>query len=143
MNVIEIEGLRTGYGRQIIHDGLDLSVRAGEVFTIVGGSGSGKTTLLRHMLGLEVPLQGSVRVFGGSPLAGGFDAWRSLRRRWGVLFQGGALYSALDVYDNIALPRSQVCVSKLSAWDTSTLSASVRPRPNFFLAFANTSGIFA
>jgi phospholipid/cholesterol/gamma-HCH transport system ATP-binding protein len=104
VNVIEIEGLWTGYGSQIVHAGIDLAIRHGEVFTLVGGSGAGKTTLLRHMLGLETPLRGSVRVFGQPPAQGGFDAWRALRRRWGVLFQEGALYSALDVFDNIALP---------------------------------------
>ena len=104
MEAIEIRGLWTAYGKQIVHAGIDLSVRQGEVFTLVGGSGSGKTTLLRHMLGLETPLRGSVRVFGRSPVQGRFDAWRELRRRWGVLFQGGALYSALDVFDNVALP---------------------------------------
>lgn len=104
MNVIEIEGLWTAYGEQIVHAGIDLAVAQGEVFTLVGGSGSGKTTLLRHMLGLETPMRGTVRVFGQAPGGGTFDAWRALRRRWGVLFQGGALYSALDVFDNIALP---------------------------------------
>lgn len=104
MNVIEIEGLWTGYGKQVVHAGIDLTVGQGEVFSLVGGSGAGKTTLLRHMLGLEIPLRGNVRVFGRPPSQGGFDGWRALRRRWGVLFQGGALYSALDVFDNIALP---------------------------------------
>jgi phospholipid/cholesterol/gamma-HCH transport system ATP-binding protein len=104
VNVIEIEGLWTGYGDQVVHAGIDLAVRQGEVFTLVGGSGAGKTTLLRHMLGLEQPLRGAVRVFGQPPSHGSFDAWRALRRRWGALFQGGALYSALDVFDNIALP---------------------------------------
>jgi phospholipid/cholesterol/gamma-HCH transport system ATP-binding protein len=104
VNVIEIEGLWTAYGKQIVHAGLDLAVVQGEVFTLVGGSGSGKTTLLRHMLGLEKAMRGTVRVFGQVPGEGTFDAWRALRRRWGVLFQGGALYSALDVFDNIALP---------------------------------------
>jgi phospholipid/cholesterol/gamma-HCH transport system ATP-binding protein len=104
MNVIEIEGLWTAYGAQVVHSGIDLTVRQGEVFSLVGGSGSGKTTLLRHMLGLEIPLRGTVRVFGQPPGQGRFDAWRALRRRWGVLFQSGALFSALDVFDNIALP---------------------------------------
>jgi phospholipid/cholesterol/gamma-HCH transport system ATP-binding protein len=104
MNVIEIEGLWTAYGKQVIHAGIDLTILQGEVFTLVGGSGAGKTTLLRHMLGLESPLRGTLRVFGQSPAQGSFDQWRALRRRWGVLFQGGALYSALDVFDNIALP---------------------------------------
>jgi phospholipid/cholesterol/gamma-HCH transport system ATP-binding protein len=104
MNVIEIEGLWTAYGQQTVHSGIDLIVQGGEVFTLVGGSGAGKTTLLRHMLGLDRPMRGTVRVFGQNPAQGGFDAWRALRRRWGVLFQGGALYSALDVFDNVALP---------------------------------------
>src|SRR5215831_3475631 len=104
MNVIEIEGLWTAYGKQVVHAGLDLTIERGEVFTLVGGSGAGKSTLMRHMLGLEVPLRGTVRVFGEEPAQGSFDDWRALRRRWGVLFQGGALYSALDVFDNIALP---------------------------------------
>jgi len=104
VNVIEIEALWTRYGKQVIHAGIDLSIRQGEVFTLVGGSGAGKTTLVRHMLGLEMPMRGAVRVFGQSPAQGSFDEWRALRRRWGVLFQGGALYSALDVFDNIALP---------------------------------------
>jgi len=104
MNVIDIEGLWTRYGKQVIHAGIDLTILQGEVFTLVGGSGAGKTTLVRHMLGLETPMRGTVRVFGQSPAQGSFDEWRALRRRWGVLFQGGALYSALDVFDNIALP---------------------------------------
>jgi phospholipid/cholesterol/gamma-HCH transport system ATP-binding protein len=107
-DVIEIAGLWTAYGKQVVHGGIDLTVRAGEVFTLVGGSGAGKTTLLRHMLGLETPLRGTVRVFGRAPTGGSFDAWRALRRRWGVLFQGGALYSALDVFDNVALPMREL-----------------------------------
>lgn len=103
-NAIEIKELWTGYGAQIVHRGLNLEIERGEVFTLVGGSGAGKTTLLRHMLGLEAPLRGSVKVFGHAPAEGNFDAWRALRRRWGVLFQGGALFSALSVFDNIALP---------------------------------------
>jgi len=104
MNVIDIEGLWTRYGKQVVHAGIDLTILQGEVFTRVGGSGAGKTTLVRHMLGLETLMRGTVRVFGQSPAQGSFDEWRTLRRRWGVLFQGGALYSALDVFDNIALP---------------------------------------
>jgi len=81
MNVIDIEGLWTRYGRQVIHAGIDLTILQGEVFTLVGGSGAGKTTLVRHMLGLETPMRGTVRVFGQSPAQGSFDEWRTLRRR--------------------------------------------------------------
>jgi phospholipid/cholesterol/gamma-HCH transport system ATP-binding protein len=79
-------------------------VQRGEVLALIGGSGSGKTTLLRLMLGLQVPSAGSIRIFG-HPL--GRCAARdleSVRYRWGVLFQQGALFSALSVFDNIALP---------------------------------------
>jgi phospholipid/cholesterol/gamma-HCH transport system ATP-binding protein len=102
--VIEIKGLWTRFGDTIVHRDIDLTVQRGEVLSLVGGSGSGKTTLLRQMLGLERPARGTVRVFG-QPLHGGDpDRLIALRHRWGVLFQEGALFSALSVYDNIALP---------------------------------------
>ncbi|HUO43307.1 MAG TPA: ATP-binding cassette domain-containing protein [Burkholderiales bacterium] len=102
--IIEIEGLWTQFGSHVVHRDIDLSVRRGEIMSLVGGSGSGKTTLLRQMLGLEQPARGEVRVFG-VPLHGGDQSrLRSLRNRWGMLFQEGALFSALTVFDNIALP---------------------------------------
>ncbi len=102
--LIEIEGLWTVFGDSVVHRDLNLSVAQGEVLALVGGSGSGKTTLLRQMLGLERPARGVVRVFG-IPLHGVPAAQlRRLRKRWGVLFQEGALYSALSVFDNVALP---------------------------------------
>jgi phospholipid/cholesterol/gamma-HCH transport system ATP-binding protein len=72
--------------------------------SLVGGSGSGKTTMLRQMLGLERPSRGEVRVFGVSLHGGGAGQLHELRHRWGMLFQEGALFSALTVYDNVALP---------------------------------------
>ncbi len=102
--LIEIEGLWTQFGDNVVHRDLSLTVAAGEVVALVGGSGSGKTTLLRQMLGLERPSRGTVRVFGiplhDAPVA----VLRKIRKRWGVLFQEGALYSALSVFDNVALP---------------------------------------
>jgi len=102
--IIEIRNLWTQFGSNVVHRGINLCVRRGEIMSLVGGSGSGKTTLLRQMLGLEKPTRGEVRVFG-IPLHGSDqDQLHKLRNRWGVLFQEGALFSALTVYDNIALP---------------------------------------
>jgi phospholipid/cholesterol/gamma-HCH transport system ATP-binding protein len=103
-DVVRIDGLWTRFGETIVHRDVTLGVHAGEVLALVGGSGSGKTTLLRQMLGLERPAQGTVRVFD-VPLQGDDRAALDrVRHRWGVLFQHGALFSALSVYDNVALP---------------------------------------
>ena len=102
--VIEVAGLWTQFGDHIVHQDLNLTVLPGEVVALVGGSGSGKTTLMRQILGLEQPSRGTVKVFG-IPLQGSnARLLHKIRKRWGVLFQQGALYSALSVYDNIALP---------------------------------------
>ncbi|MDP2639596.1 MAG: ATP-binding cassette domain-containing protein, partial [Betaproteobacteria bacterium] len=102
--VIEVESLWTQFGDHVVHRDLNLVVMPGEVVSLVGGSGSGKTTLMRQILGLEQPTRGTVKVFG-IPLQGSSaQLVQKIRKRWGVLFQEGALYSALSVYDNIALP---------------------------------------
>jgi phospholipid/cholesterol/gamma-HCH transport system ATP-binding protein len=103
-SVIDVEGLWTCFGSHVVHRDISLSVRRGEVMSLVGGSGSGKTTLLRQMLGLETPARGDVRVFGKPLHATPPTELRRLRDRCGVLFQEGALFSALTVFDNIALP---------------------------------------
>lgn len=102
--IIEVRNLWTQFGAQIVHRDLNLCVHRGEVLSLVGGSGSGKTTLLRQMLGLEKPARGEVLVFGQRLHDGDVEDLRQLRSRWGMLFQQGALFSALTVYDNIALP---------------------------------------
>lgn len=102
--IIEIRHLWTQFGAQVVHRDLNLCVHRGEVLSLVGGSGSGKTTLLRQMLGLEKPARGEVLVFGQRLHDGDVEELRQLRSRWGMLFQQGALFSALTVYDNIALP---------------------------------------
>jgi len=104
-HVIEIEGLVNTVGPGLIlHKNLELKVRRDEVLTLVGGSGSGKTQLLRVILGLKRPAAGKVRVFGVSWEDSSAKKVRDARRRMGMLFQNGALYSALTVYDNIAFP---------------------------------------
>lgn len=102
--VIEISNLRTQFGDHVVHADLDLTVNKGEVLSLVGGSGSGKTTLLRHMLGLTRPSAGSVRIFGENVATLDGARLHRLRSRWGMLFQHGALFSALNAFDNVALP---------------------------------------
>jgi phospholipid/cholesterol/gamma-HCH transport system ATP-binding protein len=101
---LEVTGLWTVFGDLVVHRDLELSVMRGEVVSLVGGSGSGKTTLLRQMLGLERPRRGSIRVFGVHLHSCDPELFKKIRKRWGVLFQHGALYSALSVFDNVALP---------------------------------------
>ena len=102
--VIEIGDLSTRFGRVWIHRHLNLKINAGEVVALVGGSGSGKTTLLRQMIGLLWPTTGSIKLFGEPLFGGGIHREQALRRRFGVLFQHGALFSAFNVFDNVAFP---------------------------------------
>ena len=104
-HVIEIEALVNTVGAGLVlHRDLNLAVRRDEVLALVGGSGSGKSQLLRVMLGLKQPHAGTVRVFGVSWTDPKWKRVRDARRRMGMLFQNGALYSALSVYDNVAFP---------------------------------------
>jgi phospholipid/cholesterol/gamma-HCH transport system ATP-binding protein len=104
-DVIQIEGLVNTVGiNTILHRDLNLRVRRDEVMSLVGGSGSGKTQLVRVILGLKRPTAGAVRVFGVSWDDPNAKKVRDARRRMGMLFQNGALYSALTVYENIAFP---------------------------------------
>ena len=102
--MIEVRNLWTQFGRQVVHRDVSLTVYRGEIISLVGGSGSGKTVLMRQMLGLEKPARGEVHVFGRRLHDNDRTAMRELRERWGVLFQEGALFSALNVYDNVAVP---------------------------------------
>lgn len=106
--VIDVRDLTTAFGTHVVHEHLDLQVMPGEILALVGGSGSGKTTLLRHILGLQRARAGSIDVFG-KPIESYQGAQRiALTRRWGMLFQSGALFSALPVFDNVALPLREV-----------------------------------
>ena len=102
--VISVKGLKTSFGEQIVHDGLDLQVRRGEIFGVVGGSGTGKSVLMRSIIGLQTPDAGEVKVFGESTVDRDDSETIEIRRRWGVLFQGGALFSTLTVAENVQLP---------------------------------------
>ena len=102
--VVEVEGLEAAYGdRRILH-GIDFRVARGEIRVIMGGSGSGKSTLLRHLLGLNRPVAGSVRLFGRDINRIGSRELQELRRRIGVSFQGGALFNSMTVLENVMFP---------------------------------------
>lgn len=102
--VISLRGIVTRFGRNVVHDGVDLDIARGEIVALVGGSGSGKTTLLRHVIGLTTPAAGELRLFGEPLHAGSIHQRIARKRRFGVLFQQGALFSAFSVGDNIAFP---------------------------------------
>ena len=108
--VIRIRGLHTRFGQAVIHRGIDLDVPRGEIVGLVGGSGSGKTTLLREIVGLLEPTAGTVELFGQPILAASASTRRAVRRRFGMLFQQGALFSAFSVFDNIAFPLRELRV---------------------------------
>jgi phospholipid/cholesterol/gamma-HCH transport system ATP-binding protein len=102
--VIEVRDLESAYGKRRILKGVSLDVLAGEILVIMGGSGSGKSTLLRHLVGLERPLSGSVRMLGCDLGACSAAERAAVRQRIGVAFQGGALLSSLSVGENMRLP---------------------------------------
>jgi len=102
--VISVRGVVNRFGTQRVHDGLDLDVWPGEVFGIVGGSGSGKSVLLRTMLGLQRPVQGSVRIEEQEVVGQPSSRLLTVKRRYGVTFQHGALFSSLTVARNVELP---------------------------------------
>lgn len=102
--VISVRALVTHYGPRPILKSVELDVRDGEILVIMGGSGSGKSTLLRHMLGLEAPTSGTIRILETDITAGDARALAELRRKIGVAFQSGALFSSMTVVENIVLP---------------------------------------
>ncbi|CAH0495615.1 putative ribonucleotide transport ATP-binding protein mkl [Novosphingobium sp. CECT 9465] len=101
---IRVRGIRNVFGENVIHDGLDLDVRKGEIIGVVGGSGTGKSVLMRTIIGLQTPESGEVEVLGQSITDARDDADIDIRSRWGVLFQGGALFSTLTVAENVEVP---------------------------------------
>ncbi|WP_322889529.1 MULTISPECIES: ABC transporter ATP-binding protein [unclassified Yoonia] len=102
--IIRVRGLVTRFGTTTVHDGLDLDVKRGEIIGVVGGSGTGKSVLLRSIVGLLKPAEGQIEVFGQSVRDTDADEYRALRRRWGVMFQDGALFSSLTVRQNVEAP---------------------------------------
>lgn len=103
-NVIEVRGLRSQFGPHVVHENLDLDLKRGEILGVVGGSGTGKSVLLRTIVGLKKPEAGTVRVFGTDVHSTHGPARAALERRWGVMFQDGALFSSLNVRENVEVP---------------------------------------
>ena len=103
-NVIEVRGLRNQFGSHVVHNNLDMDLRRGEILGVVGGSGTGKSVLLRSIVGLNRPAAGTVRVLGQDIATLSGPAREALERRWGVLFQNGALFSSLNVRENVEVP---------------------------------------
>jgi len=102
--IIRVRGLVNRFGAETVHDGIDLDVLRGEVLGVVGASGSGKSVLLRTIIGLNRPAAGDVEAFGSNTLTMGSNEQREVEKRWGVLFQDGALFSSLTVAENIEVP---------------------------------------
>ena len=102
--VIRVHDLTNRFGAQVVHEHLDLDVRQGEILGVVGGSGTGKSVLMRSIIGLQQPASGEIDVFGESMGDRSAAQAKDVRRRWGVLFQNGALFSTLTVAENVQVP---------------------------------------
>ena len=104
---IEVRGLTMAYGSRVIQKDLDFTVNRGDIFVIMGGSGCGKSTLLKHMIGLYEPAAGEI-LYGGASFQRADDEERDrMRRGWGITYQGGGLFSAMTLAENVALPLQQ------------------------------------
>lgn len=104
---VVIKGLTNAFGDFVVHEDLSLKVRRGEILGVVGGSGTGKSVLMRSIIGLQIPAEGEIEVFGKDITAAEPDEVIGVRNRWGVLFQGGALFSTLTVAENVQVPLKQ------------------------------------
>ena len=102
--VICIRGLRNAFEEQVVHDQLDLDVKKGEILGVVGGSGTGKSVLMRSIIGLQTPSAGEIDVLGENMIGREEAEAKNIRRRWGILFQNGALFSTLTVAENVQVP---------------------------------------
>jgi phospholipid/cholesterol/gamma-HCH transport system ATP-binding protein len=102
--VIDARGIVTRFGKQTVHDGLDLQIRRGDLVALIGGSGTGKSVLLREIIGLQRPTAGQVTLLGTDVWTASAQAMAATRKRFGMMFQEGALFSSLTVADNVATP---------------------------------------
>ncbi|MBS1155323.1 MAG: polyamine transporter ATP-binding protein [Proteobacteria bacterium] len=102
--LIRVDHLRCGYGERIVLDEVSFEVSAGEVLALLGGSGCGKSTLMKHMIGLYEPMAGSVEIGGDDLASASGDLRERILRRFGVMYQSGALFGSMSVLDNVRLP---------------------------------------
>jgi len=103
-HIVEVRGLTAGYAGQAVLRDICFDVRRGEIFMILGGSGSGKSTLLKNMIGLYPAMAGKV-IIGGEDIVGARGADRErILRKFGVMYQGGALFGSMSLENNVALP---------------------------------------
>ena len=125
-HVVEVRGVRTQFGDFVVHDNLDLDLRRGEILGVVGGSGTGKSVLMRAIIGLKPPSAGKIRIFDDVYYGADEETQLSIERRWGVLFQGGALFSSLTVAQNIMAPiREHLKIEGALAEDMAALKISM------------------
>jgi phospholipid/cholesterol/gamma-HCH transport system ATP-binding protein len=103
-SVLDVIDIGTRFGADVVHDGLTFSIGRGEVAALIGGSGTGKSVLLKEMIGLLRPTRGTIRLLGRDVWQSSDEEMNGLRRRFGVLFQDGALFSSLCVAENVAVP---------------------------------------
>lgn len=128
--MIEVGHVQTRFGQSVIHQDVSLTVYRGEVFALVGGSGSGKSVLLREIIMLHRPAGGSIRVFGQEIIGIGDAEALALRRRCGVMFQYGALFGALTVAENVAVPlREHTSLSETLIREIVTLKIALARLP--------------
>ncbi len=129
-NIIEVRKLRTQFGDFIVHDNLDLDVKRGEIIGVVGGSGTGKSVLMRAIIGLKPPSAGTVKLFGHDFYKASETERLAIERRWGVLFQGGALFSSLTVAQNVMAPINEhLHLPKEFAQDIAAMKISMSGLP--------------
>ena len=129
--VVEVEGLTTAYGSQVVLRDVSMKVRRGEIMVILGGSGCGKSTLLKHLIGLQKPTSGTVRVLGVNVTEASERELEDLYRQIGIVYQSGALFGSLSVADNVALP-----LLEHTTLDRKIIDISVRMK----LGLVNLSG---
>jgi phospholipid/cholesterol/gamma-HCH transport system ATP-binding protein len=128
MALFEVRGLRKAFGRQVVLNGLDIDIFAGEVITIIGESGSGKSILLKAMMGLIDVDAGSIR-FDGDDVTGQTERqWTKTRRRIGMLFQESALFDSFTVFENVAYALRVVALPGIESMSPSDLSGGMRKR---------------